>query len=382
MREFAFGSGNPDPDSFPAEELVEAAARVLPRIGKTLVLYPGTPDPRGHLPLREIAAERYKKNNSQDLPLENIALTNGSMQAISLVCQAYLQPGDTIVVEEYCYVGSLNCFRKFQVNMAGVKVDDDGMDTDDLEVKLRELDAKGIKPKFIYSIATNQNPTGTMMPEPRRRRLVELAKQYDIPVVDDDCYADLLFEGAAPPSLYSYDPERVIYIGSFSKILGPGARLGFFAANEEMRNKVLYWKIDGGTSNLAAYIAAEYFQAHLWDHVEEINDIVKGKLNAVKEQLSRFPHSFLDFSHPKGGLFIWIKLPEDVDPVRLQGLANARGFFYGTGKSFHTKGEDIKYLRLAFAYVSHDDIRDGIPILAECVQQARGIVVAPASAAN
>ena len=374
MRDFAFGSGNPDPGSFPWQGLIDAAAKILPEVGESLVLYP---DQRGYLPLRELAAERYKKNNGIQLPVENIALTAGSMQAISLICQAFIQPGDTIMVEEYCYVGSLNCFRKFQANMVGVKVDDDGMNIDDLEVKLKDLLARGIKPKFIYVIASNQNPTGTMMPESRRQRLVDIAKEHDVLIVDDDCYADLLFGLDAPRSIHSLDPEAGgIYIGSFSKILGPGVRLGYFAAKEETLQKVLYWKIDGGTSNLSAAIAAEYFKQHMWEHVEDINGIVREKLELLQATLAQHPKSFLEWSHPKGGLFIWIKLPEDVDPIRLQELANAQGIRYGTGKSFHTRNEDIKYLRLAFGYVSHDDIRDGLPILADCVQQARGIAVA------
>jgi 2-aminoadipate transaminase len=371
-REFNFGAGNPDPGSFPSQGLVEAAARVLPRLGGSLVLYP---DPRGYAPLRALAAERYKRNNHIDLPIENIALANGSMQAISLVCQAYLRPGDTIVVEEYCYVGSLNCFRKFGVEMVGVKVDHEGMDVDDLEEKLRDLDRRGVRPKFIYTIATNQNPTGTMMPEHRRRRVLELANRYGIPVIDDDCYGDLIFEGEPPISLYSLDPDSVIYIGSFSKILGPGVRLGFFAAKEETLLKVLNWKIDGGTSNLSAAIAAEYFQEHMWDHVHEINAIVKGKLDVVKEELAANPQSFVDFSRPKGGLFIWVKLPDDTDVLKLYDIAQSRGIRYSTGKMFHTYARDIPYLRLAFGYPTHDDFRVGLPLLAECVQEARGITV-------
>ncbi len=372
MREFNFGAGNPDPKSFPSQALAAAAARVLPRLGESLVLYP---DPRGHAGLREVAAERFKKNNHVELPLQSIALATGSMQAISLVCQAFLQPLDTIVVEEYCYVGSLSCFRKYQANIVGVPVDQDGMDVEALAETLQDLARRGVKPKFIYTIATNQNPTGTMMPEARRRRLLEVANAHQIPVIDDDCYADLIFEGTPPISLYSLDPDSVVYIGSFSKILGPGVRLGFFAAKEETLARILHWKIDGGTSNLAAYVAAEYFKAHLWEHVAEINAIVKAKLEAVKEQLAAQPEAFVDFSRPKGGLFIWVKLPEDVDPVRLVEIAAGRGIRYGTGKMFHAYGQDIKYLRLAFGYPSLEDIREGLPLLAACVQEARGIPV-------
>jgi len=161
MREFSFGGGMPDPQSFPSQGLAEAAVRVLPRLGETLVRYP---DPRGYVGLREIAVERFRKNNGVELPVDSIALTTGSMQAISLLCQTFLHPGDTIITEEYSYSGSLGCFRRYGANIVGVAVDEEGMDADALEDTLKDLARRGDKPKFIYTIATNQNPTGTMMP--------------------------------------------------------------------------------------------------------------------------------------------------------------------------------------------------------------------------
>jgi 2-aminoadipate transaminase len=380
MPEFNFGAGNPDPQSFPHQDLADAAARIIPKLGETLVLYP---DQRGYQPLRQLAAERFNRNNPIELPVDNIALTTGSMQAISLVCQTFLQPGDTIIIEDFCYSGSLNAFRKYQANIVGIPVDvdgnDDGMNMEALEAKLAELKSQGIKPKFIYTIATNQNPTGTMMSEPKRRRLLQIARENDIPVIDDDCYADLIFQDRPQVSLYAMDPETTVYIGSFSKILGPGIRLGYFAANPETLQQILYWKIDGGTTNLAAAVAAEYFQSHMWDHVSEINGIVKEKLDAVIEQLDAHQDQFPYHSYPKGGLFIWVKLPEDCDPLRLLDIANARGIRYGTGKAFHSGAGDIKYLRLAFGYPSLETIREGIPLLAECVKQARGVPVQAAT---
>jgi 2-aminoadipate transaminase len=200
-----------------------------------------------------------------------------------------------------------------------------------------------------------------------------------VPIIDDDCYADLLFDVPAPTSFYALDADSVIYIGSFSKILGPGLRLGFFAAKEETLQKVLYWKIDGGTNNLAAFIAAEYLKNELWDHIDEINGIVKGKLDAVVEELDARPDVFVSHSSPQGGLFIWVKLPEDVDPNRVLELANERGVRYGTGKSFDSQGRDVKYLRLAFGYASHEDIREGLPVLADCVAEARALPVQAAT---
>lgn len=372
MPVYNFGAGNPDPGSFPAQELAEASARVLARDGDKLVLYP---DQRGHEPLREIGAVRFARTHGAEMSVDNMALTTGSMQAISLVCQAFLKPGDTIITEEYSYSGSINCFRKFEANMVGIPVDDEGMNTDALEERLKELDRRGTLPKFVYSIGTNQNPTGTMMPVHRREKLLQLTQRYGIPVIDDDCYADLLFGVPAPTSLYAMDPQSVIYIGSFSKIMGPGMRLGYFAANDEWLQRILYWKIDGGTNSFAAFVAAEYLKDHLWDHIDEINDVVKSKLDVVVEQLDANTDAFIEHSNPKGGLFIWIKLPEDADPNRILELANERGVRYGTGKAFHSGGQDIHYLRIAFGYASHDDFREGIPLLAECVREARAIPV-------
>ncbi|MCS6863243.1 MAG: PLP-dependent aminotransferase family protein, partial [Abditibacteriales bacterium] len=283
--------------------------------------------------------------------------------------------GDTIITEEYSYAGSLGCFRKYGANIVGIPVDEDGMDTDALEETLKNLARRGDKPKFIYTIATNQNPTGTMMSLSRRRHLLKLANAHGVPVVEDDCYADLLFAGNAPPSLYRLDRDNVIYLGSFSKILGPGVRLGFFAAKEETLTRLLSWKIDGGTNNLAAYIVAEFLKEHLWEHVALVNRVIKEKLAAVVEQLEARRDVFVAFSRPQGGLFIWVKLPAEVDPVRLADMAAAQGIRYGTGKAFHAKAEDIKYLRLAFGYPSLDDIRDGLPLLARCVEQAQGAPV-------
>jgi 2-aminoadipate transaminase len=372
MRVYNFGAGNPDPGSFPSAELATATARVLERDGDKLVVYP---DQRGHAPLREIGAVRFAKNHGREMSIDNMALTTGSMQAIALVCQAFLKPGDTIITEEFSYSGSIRCFRKYGANMVGIPVDDEGMNTDALEEALKDLDRKGTLPKFVYSIGTNQNPTGTMMPVHRREKLLELTQRYGISVVDDDCYADLLFGIPAPTSLYAMDPESVVYIGSFSKIMGPGLRLGFFAAKDEWLQAMLDWKIDGGTNNFAAFVAAEYLKDHLWDHIDDINGIVKSKLDVVVEQLDANQDAFLEHSNPKGGLFIWIKLPEDADPNCILEIATEKGVRYGTGKAFDSQGRDVHYLRIAFGYASHDDFREGIPLLAECVREARAIPV-------
>ena len=375
MSEYNFYSGNPDPGSFPAQGLADAAQRVLPGITQELIKYP---ERNGYGPLREIARERFQRNNGIDLPLDSIAITSGSFQAVSLATQTFMrQPGDVMICEEYTYMGSLGCFRKYGADLRGIPIEDDGMNMDILEETLSDLDRQGKPPKFIYTIATNQNPTGIMMSEPKRHRLLELANRYQVPVVDDDCYADLVFERNAPPSLYSLDPEHVVYIGSFSKILGPGVRMGFVSAQPDLLNKVLYWKIDGGSNNLAAAVAAEYLREHLWDHVNEVNNVVEEKLNLLMTGLDASKDALPWHSVPKGGLFIWVKLPEDIDVHKLKDIADAHHVLYATGRQFHAANEDVRYLRLAYGYASLDDIRDGVPLLADCVREAMKMTVAP-----
>jgi 2-aminoadipate transaminase len=192
-------------------------------------------------------------------------------------------------------------------------------------------------------------------------------------IVEDDTYGDISFEPLTVPAIYALaNPGEVMYIGSFSKILGPGIRLGFFIATESIIARLMPWKMDGGTSMLAQLVAAEYFKDHLWDHIEEGRQSVKDKRNALLDALEGEFGTVpgMSWTQPDGGLFLWVKLPEDVDRVRLQELATARGITYSTGQAFHAMNSDVAYLRLAFGWIAREDIADGVRALAECVREA------------
>lgn len=371
MRDYNFSGGMPDPESFPVEGLLEAAQQALPELGRTLVRYP---DPRGHPPLREVMAERFQRKDGVALPIDRFALTCGSMQAINLVTQTFVQPGDTVITEEYTYSGTLGCLRRYGARIVGIPTDQDGMDLDALAEAQRELQTQNIRPKFIYTIASNQNPTGTNMSAPRRERLISLARDHETPIVEDDCYADLHFEGEPPPtSIYKLaDFANVVYIGSFSKILGPGVRLGYLSASEELLSRVLSLKIDGGTSNLAAYIVGAFLKEKLWEHVETVNRVVKAKRDAVMDALAQHsPQAFEGWTRPTGGLFIWVKLPDATDAPRLWQMLDARGVRLAPGRAFHSQDEEVPFLRIAFGYPAIADIHEGVELLAECVQECR-----------
>jgi 2-aminoadipate transaminase len=247
------------------------------------------------------------------------------------------------------------------------------MNIDLLAEKLRDLQGQNIKPKFIYTIASNQNPTGTNMSVPRRKRLISLAREYELLIVEDDCYADLHFEGdPPPPCIYALaDFSNVIYIGSFSKILGPGVRLGYLSASEELLTQILSLKIDGGTSNLAAYIVGTFLKNKLWEHLETVNKIIKTKRDAVMEALDHYsPEAFEWWTRPTGGLFIWIKLPDTTDTPSLWKMLDERGVHLAPGRAFHSRGKEVPFLRIAFGYPTVADIQEGVGVIAECVQKS------------
>ncbi len=230
VREFNFGAGNPDPSVFPAQGLAHAAQRVLPRLGKMLAKYP---EQRGIPELRTIAVDRFEHSHGLRPAIEDVVITNGSMQCLQLCAQALAKSGDAVVVEEFTYVGTIRIFKQYGLELLPVLQDDEGMRMDALEEVLKRQADAGRKPAFIYTTASYQNPTGTTQPVERRLRLIELARHYGIYIVEDDCYADVSFVPQSAPAIYKLaQPGEVMYIGSFSKILGPGVRLGYFIASE------------------------------------------------------------------------------------------------------------------------------------------------------
>jgi 2-aminoadipate transaminase len=330
------------------------------------------PDPRGYVPLREIAQQRFARNHGMAPPIEEIVLTAGSMQALGLLAQAFIKPGEPVVVEEFTYSGTLSAFRRHGADLVGVPLDDDGMRMDALDDALTRLEREGRPARFVYTIASHQNPTGSIMPEARRRELLEIARRHDVLVVEDDCYADVRFSGEAAPALYKMaEPGRVLYIGSFSKILGPGVRLGYFIAPEALGAKLLMWKIDGGTSNLAAMIVAEYFREHLWTHIAEVSAAIKVKRDTVLAALQREFGEAITVRKPEGGLFLWVKLPDTTDVPKLIERARARGVICAAGRSFYYADKDIPYIRLAFGYPAVEEIPQGIAELAAAGREAQ-----------
>ena len=371
MKTYPFGSGRPDPASLPSRALADAAARVVPELGDELARYPGS---LGYEPMRQVMAERFERREGAALPIERTALTTGSMQAVTLMAQYFVEkPGDVILTEEFTYSGTIGAYNREGATLVGVEIDEHGMKMDSLVEKIKACTKEGNKPRFIYALVTYQNPTGSIMPVERRRELLDIAHRYDIPVVEDHCYADTIYDDHHVPALITLGSDAtVLHIESFSKILGPGVRLGCFTGPNPVFSEILSLRRDGGPSTLNAAIVCEFFRESLSDHLKTINAIVKEKRDLMLGLLAENRDVFEWNSEPRGGLFAWVKLPDVTDVVTCEQAAESRGIDYATGKAFHVYHEDVPYLRLAFGYASLDEIREGIPLLAECLREHQG----------
>ena len=363
-----FAVGRTNPETFPIERMQRAAAEAIAREFVELTDYPGK---LGHPGLRAAMARRESEREGVPVDPERIALTNGSMQGVTLVAEALTRPGDTVVCEKFTYVGTIGAYRSLGIDMQGVPVDEEGMRVDLLEAKLDEL-GEVRKPKFIYALTTYQNPTGATMPVERRRRLVEIAERRGIPIVEDNCYGDVHFDGEKPPALFALsDYAGIVYLCSLSKILAPGLRLGYVFAQPPLLDTILARRHDAGSNTFAAAVVAELYRDGVWDLTEDLNAHLRVKKNLVVDGLGNELSDLCAWSNPAGGLFVWLRFPDDVDQDRLARLAAERGVHYAPGANFHIHGTRIPYLRLAFGHVPDADIRDGIPILARCIREAR-----------
>ncbi len=367
---YDFGAGRSDPETFPKEALKEAAVRVIEREAEELTRYPGG---LGHAGMRQAMARRESEREGVPVDADHLILCNGSMQAVTLTAEALQeQRGDTVIVEEYSYPGTLSAYRSIGYDMVGVRLDEGGMRMDHLEETLEGLSRENRLPKFIYAISTYQNPTGFVMPKARRLEMIALARRYGVPIVEDNCYADVHYEGPIEPALYALDDDpNHIYLCSLSKILAPGLRLGYILAKPPMLERFLARRNDAGSNTLAAAIVAEFYKDGIGAHAEVSNTLLKEKRDLTLELLNTHLSDICVWSRPVGGLFIWVRMPDDVDRKKLYEDAQANGVNFLPGTAFHYQNRNKPYLRLAFGHLTKAQISEGLPILARCLQAAR-----------
>jgi len=372
---FNFTGGNNDPDELPLEGLMQAAQSVLAREGRSLANYGLRSGPQGYRPLREFLAGKLKRDAGIGCAPDDILIVSGSLQALDLVNGALLAKGDTVIVEQDNYQGTLTRLARLGVTAVGIPLDRGGMRMDALEAALAQLKSRNVRPKFIYTIPTVQNPTGTILDEGRRATLLKLADSYGVPIFEDDCYSDLIWSGERPPALYAMSKtENVIHIGSFSKSIAPALRVGFIVAPWAMLSRMLALKTDAGSGALEQMVLAEYCAPHFTAHVPELRRGLRKKLETLMESLAEQFGTAAEFDDPKGGIFLWVKLPDNVDTLKLYQSALAAGVAINPGPDWSTdKTHSKSRMRLCFASPSHAEIREGIALLADICRKEFGV---------
>jgi 2-aminoadipate transaminase len=366
---YDFAVGHPDASRFPSQALGDATARMLLREGPDLALYPGD---MSHDAARQLVSRKLHRHEGIDIPPSRIMITNGSTQGLLMVAEAFLNPGDTVVIEEYCYPGTLRALSYCAPRYVTVPTDDQGIVVAELAHVIDRLAAQGVTPKFIYTIANFQNPTGSVMSLARRQALVQVAEERHLLLIEDDAYGDLIYEGEPVTSLYALShSDNVVRLGTFSKIVAAGVRLGWLIAPEPVLTTMAVSKIDGGTSAFTSRAVAEYLQDHLDDRMHTLLGVYRAKRDAMLEALEEHLAGMATWSQPRGGLFIWVRLPEEVDTAKLLEAAHAAGVTYLPGTNFSPEGKGGNYLRLSFAYLSPEKIREGIAVLAKVLKSAQ-----------
>ncbi len=359
----SFAGGNPARSALPDDVCAKIAEEVLHRDGKTILQYGAT---EGYAPLLE--SLRAYAEDALGCKLDGILPVTGSTQAMDLLCKALIDPGDVILVENPTFLGNMQCMRLYQANLVPVESDDDGI----IISKLEEAIIKH-HPKILYTIPTFQNPTGKTLAADRRQPIAELAAKYGVVVAEDDPYRDLRYEGTALPSIKSFDKEGwVVFLGSFSKIISPGLRVGYMAGDHRILRKCTVGKqsADVHTSNLTQAIVDQFLRRNLLpDHIRSICASYKEQMDAMMEELRQFPEG-TSYTTPQGGLFIWVELPEHLNALDMLSTCVERGVAYVPGTHFFAEGGHHNTLRLNFSNSTVEQIHKGMAIIREVIAEA------------
>ena len=363
----SFAGGLPASELFPVEEMKKVSVKVLDENGEEALQYSGS---QGYLPLRNHIAKRMNEKNKTNVKAEDILVTSGSQQALDFAGNVFLDEGDIVLCESPSYLGALNAFKGYKPNVMEVPTDKEGMITEELEKILKEND----KVKFIYVIPDFQNPTGISWSLERRKKCMDVINKYEIPVIEDNPYGELRYEGEFLPSLKSFDTKGlVIYLGTFSKIFCPGYRLGWTCASKDILSKFIICKenSDLQTSTIGQRELSKYIDDYDLDaHVEKIKSTYKKRRDLMLDCMEKeFPQG-VSFTHPQGGLFTWVKLPEKLNAQELMEKCVENKVAYVPGGFFFPEGNKENYFRLNYSSSKEDKIVEGIKRLGNVLKDA------------
>lgn len=359
----SFAGGNPARSALPDDICAKIAQEVLEKDGKTILQYGAT---EGYAPLLESLKAYAEEQLGCEVPA--VLPVTGSTQAMDLLCKALINPGDVILVENPTFLGNMQCMHLYEAKLVPVESDENGIILEKLEAAIKEY-----HPKMLYTIPTFQNPTGKTLAADRRQPIAELAARYGMVVAEDDPYRDLRYSGTGLPSIKSYDKEGwVVFLGSFSKIISPGLRVGFMAGDPRILRKCTVGKqsADVHTSNLTQAIVDQFLRRNLLPaHIKNICASYKEQMDAMMEELNTFPAG-TTYTKPEGGLFIWVELPEHVNVLELLEKCVERKVAYVPGTHFFCDGGHLNTLRLNFSNSTVEQIHTGMAILREVIAEA------------
>ena len=360
---YSFAGGYPSADTFPLESIRQTITEVIEKYGAKAFQYGAT---QGVPELREAVAKRY------DVPVERVQITSSSQQGIDVCTRVLVNPGDVILTSSPSYLGALQSFRSYRADIRGVAHKEDLTEFKaSYEAVISQVLGEGKKIKFLYMIPDFQNPSGESLTLEERQMLVELAEKHDFLIVEDSPYRELRYEGEHIPTMYSLSPDRVIHLGSFSKIFAPGFRLGWAIAHPEILDKIYVCKqsLDLCPPIMDQYVAAEFLASgRLDENLVKSVALYKGKRDLLLSLLQEHMPQGVKWTHPEGGLFLFLTMPEGFEAVKFYDRALNAGVAYVAGEFFHPDGSGKNTMRLNFSFMTEDKIRAGIKLLADLLK--------------
>ncbi|MFN0148861.1 MAG: PLP-dependent aminotransferase family protein [Dehalococcoidia bacterium] len=364
----SFAGGLPDIPSLPGEILVRAARWVIDNDQKEALEYNGTFGPR---PLRQALAERSSRLEGIAVGIEQVMVVSGSAHGIGIMCETLLDPGDVVLVESPNFPGSMRTIRSFGATQVAVPMDEVGLRVDRLEEELKKLADSGQRAKFIYCIPTHQNPAGCTLPLDRRERMIELAREYNTLILEDDAYGELWFDNPPPPSLFALSGgDHAVKISSFSKVLATGLRMGWSMGPAALISRMASVRFDMGSSSFLGRVIGQAIRSGEMDeHVVHLRGIYKRKLDRVEDGLRRYCGSYCSWRRPEGGFFLWLELQPGISSRDVAAAANEKGVIVGQGPQFFADNQATNHVRLAFSYVAMEEIEEGIQRLGEAMAE-------------
>ena len=359
----SLSAGNPSPDAFPAKEIAEISAKVLAENPISVLQYSVT---EGYTPLRDHLKEYMKKNHNTGSDNDDILITTGAQQIMDLCTKALVNEGEVVICEAPSFIGSLNTFRSYNAKLVGVTVESDGMNTAELEEKLKA----NPNAKFIYTIPNFQNPSGVTMSLEKRKRVYELARKYGVLIIEDNPYGDLRYSGEFLPNIKSMDTDGiVIYAGSFSKVISPGMRVAYAIAPKPVFQKLVVCKQgnDVHTNIWSQGVCDEFITKYNFDgHLQKLREIYRQKANFCMRLLDKYCAPAITYNRIDGGLFIWCDLPKDVDMPGFCKTAVLNKVCVVPGNAFLTdETEECHSFRINFSTPTDEQLEKGIKILGE-----------------